>query len=96
MSTVSVVNVRGSSVLSVVHLNHDLCAHALIEAGAAVNATTNAGATALMYSADGGHLPCAQILIDAGADKNVECSFGTALSLARQNGHTVLCELLEV
>jgi len=56
----------------------------------------NAGATALMLSVNGGHLSCARILIDAGADKKVECSFGTALSLARQNGHAALCELLEV
>ena len=32
---------------------------------------------------------------DAGADKKVACSFGTALSLARKNGHTALYELLE-
>jgi len=56
----------------------------------------NAGATALMLSVNGGHLSCARILIDAGAGKKVECSFGTALSLARQNGHAALCELLEV
>ena len=65
------------------------------EGSTALDATMNAGATALMLSANGGHLSCAQLLINAGADKQVECSFGTALSLARDNGHTTLCELLE-
>ena len=74
----------------------DQVARALLEAGAAVNATMNAGATALMLAANNGHLTCAQLLINAGGDKNVECSFGTAASLARQNGHTALCNLLEM
>ena len=68
---------------------------ALIKAGAAVDKTENQGMTALVWASFNGHLKCAQVLVNAGADKSVNSKFGTALSLARQNGHTTLCELLE-
>ena len=89
--------------MDVLHVFTPYCSHhldqvtrALLENGAAVNSQNKKGATALMLAANKGHLTCGQLLINAGADKNVECSFGTAASLARQNGHTALCNLLEM
>ena len=51
--------------------------------------------SALLWASFNGHLNCAQVLVNAGADKSVNSKFGTAASLARQNGHTAICALLE-
>ena len=49
-----------------------------------------------MYACQMGHELCAQALIEAGARKDLETKKGsTALSLARSNGHSALCALLE-
>jgi len=43
-----------------------------------------------------GHELCARALLEAGARKDAKTKKGsTALSLARQNGHASVCELLE-
>ena len=43
-----------------------------------------------------GNEHCARVLIEAGARKDLETMQGsTALSLARSNGHSALCALLE-
>ena len=49
-----------------------------------------------MFAAQNGHELCACALLKAGARKDVESNAGiTALSLARKNGHSEICELLE-
>ena len=49
-----------------------------------------------MYASEHGHDACVQALIEAGARKDLETKKGsTALSLARSNGHSALCALLE-
>ena len=78
---------------------HDLCARALIEAGADVNKGItegeHAGWNPLMIACRDGHDLCARALIEAGARKDVRSKLGsTALSLARQNGHAAVCALL--
>ena len=70
----------------------------LSEINAAVVSThaTQAGYTALMYASEHGHVACARALLEAGARQDLETKQGaTALSLARSNGHAVLCALLE-
>ena len=49
-----------------------------------------------MYASEHGHVACARALLEAGARQDLETKQGaTALSLARSNGHAVLCALLE-
>ncbi|MDP1644793.1 MAG: ankyrin repeat domain-containing protein [Thiobacillus sp.] len=61
----------------------------LLEAGAAHGATDEAGETALMYAARGGHVAAVQVLIAAGADVNAKAPQGwTALAKAAYNGET--------
>ena len=47
---------------------HDLCAHALLEAGPDPNKADMNGSTALMYAARYGHDLCASALLEAGSD----------------------------
>ena len=70
-----------------------------LDADAAVVAshTSQAGYTALMYAAGAGRQHCVHALLAAGARKELQTTTGaTALSLARESGHTVICELLDV
>ena len=67
-----------------------------IDAAVVNTHATQAAFTALMYACQNGHEQCARTLIKAGARKDATAKAGsTALSLARSNGHTALCELLE-
>lgn len=61
----------------------------LLEAGAAHGATDEAGETALMHAACGGHVAAVRVLIAAGADVNTQSPQGwTALAKAAYNGET--------
>lgn len=75
---------------------HERCLRALLKNGAAVNSQSKDGMTSLMWASFNGHEQIAQLLINAGADKSVKCGFGTAISLAHENGHKALCNLLDV
>ena len=62
----------------------------------ALDTQNHQGVTALMLACNGNHEQCARALIEAGARKDLETKKGsTALSLARSNGHSALCALLE-
>ena len=67
---------------------HDLCARALIEAGAAVNHAAGQGETPLMLACQNNHELCARALIENGAkvDATEEDGWPT-LMFAAQNGH---------
>ena len=66
----------------------------LVEAGASVNQARYDGYTALVKAAENGHLEVARALVEAGADKSVFTCRGTALSLAQQQGHQGMVDLL--
>ena len=75
---------------------HELCARALIEARAAVDATEENGYTALMLCCKNGHEQCVRALVEAKANihaKNKDED--AALDIARREGHAVVCQLLE-
>jgi ankyrin repeat protein len=66
-----------------------------IDAAVIPSHATQAGYTALMYAAEAGQQHCVHMLLSAGARKEVQTATGkTALSLARDSGHTVICDLL--
>ena len=66
-----------------------------IDAAVVASHVTEAGYTALMYAAGEGRLHCVQALLGAGARKELQTAKGkTALALARDSGHTVICDLL--
>ena len=66
-----------------------------IDAALVASHATEAGYTALMYAAKAGQQHCVHMLLSAGVRKEVQTAMGkTALSLARDSGHTVICDLL--
>ena len=66
-----------------------------VDAAVVASHATQAGYTALMYAAGAGRQHCVHALLAAGARKELQTATGaTALSLARESGHTVICELL--
>lgn len=68
----------------------------LIERGAAVNAQTRSGFTALHHAAETGSLSAAQALLNANADSTLRNANGkTAAEIARENGHPDVAQLLE-
>ena len=68
---------------------------ALLDAGADVNAKSNAGWTALFYAAESGHTATVQALLDAGADVSAKNNLGwTALMGAAINGHAATVRAL--
>ena len=76
---------------------HDLCARALLEAGADLNMQNNEGYTALMWASNKNHELCARALLEAGADTDKELPGypgANALAIAKQAGHTAICNLL--
>ena len=50
--------------------------------------------TSLMFAASGGHQACVTVLLEAKANVSYNASGNTALSLARENGHTECADLL--
>ena len=68
---------------------HELCARALIEAGASVGAQNHDGMTSLITACENGHLSCAELLIKAHADvnKTQDNNGFSALMFACQNNH---------
>ena len=70
-------------------LGDTILAHRLIDAGADVNASDNAGGTALMLAEQNGHTEIARLLIDAQADVNAKNHQSrTALMKAAKSRHT--------
>jgi ankyrin repeat protein len=69
----------------------------LLTRGAEVNAQGSLeGFTALMTAAAEGQVEVVRRLLDHGADRSIEDTDGdTALTFARQNGHSEVVELLE-
>ena len=69
---------------------------ALLAKGAAVNAKTEYGATALSFAADKGHVEVIKILLAAKADPNVKDTFykATPLQWAISKGHAEIVRLL--
>ena len=66
-----------------------------IDAAVVASHLTQAGYTALMYAAGAGRLHCVQALLGAGARKELQTAKGkTALALAHDSGHTVICDFL--
>jgi TonB family protein len=60
-----------------------------------VDASDDAGWTALMHAGSAGHDAVVRVLLDAGADVRLRNKAGeTALHLAAQNGHTAVARLL--
>ncbi len=69
---------------------------ALLEGGAAVDATGEKGNTALHEAASQGHLSVVKILLAAGAKPTLHNDFGeTALELAKSRKHWQIVEVLE-
>ena len=67
----------------------------LLEQGAAVDAATECGETALQVACKEGHLSCVKALLDAGADINrADLRGRTALLWAALSGHLAVVELL--
>ena len=73
---------------------HELCARALLEAGADINCMPPNGPTALMMACQDGHEQCTRALLEAGADRDILSSGWSALKLAESAGHTAICDLL--
>ena len=74
---------------------HDLCARALLEAGAAVDHAAANGATALMLACAGNHELCARALIEAKAEIDKVGPQGfTALMFSASNGHDLCAPTL--
>ena len=72
------------------------CVSLLLDAGAVVNHSAEDGRTALITACQQGHEHVARALLEAGAQKDVQTNMGsTAFSLAKKNGHTEICSLLE-
>ena len=68
---------------------------ALLEAGADVNAISDADGMALILAAARGHTEIVRMLLEAGADVNAKTSNGnTALLRAAARGHAGIVELL--
>eukprot|EP00937_MAST-01D_sp_MAST-1D-sp2_P000538 g538.t1 len=68
----------------------------LINLGANVDATTEAGATGLMVASQEGHTECVRLLLEAraGVDARSRVHHATALHLACRDGHTECARLL--
>lgn len=68
----------------------------LIAEGAPVNAVNSNGTDALIYAASAGHLACVNHLLRAKARTDtVDRDGDSAISAARQQGHTEIVEALE-
>lgn len=72
------------------------CLAMLLEAGARVDATDNAGLSAAMHATSEGHADCLSLLIEAGANLSIESLSGaTASSLARDGQHFDCASLID-
>ena len=70
------------------------CIHALVAAGANVNARDGDGETALLIAASAGRTDCVKALIQAGADVNVKAYYGgSALGAAGTNHPAITAAL---
>ena len=66
----------------------------LLDRGANVNSKMERGQTALMVAAYYGHVDTVRLLLSRGADINAQFDGDTALSWAKQKGHTEIVDLL--
>ena len=81
-----------TSLMLAVQKGHDLCARALLEAGAEIDKARSDGYTALMDACLDGHEQCARALIEAGATVDAVNNEGvTALIKAAEKGHERVC-----
>lgn len=66
-------------------------------AGMDPNVTDEMGRTPLMKAASNGHLDAVKVLLEAGANPQLKDNFTdkTAISLAKERGHTEIARLLE-
>jgi ankyrin repeat protein len=53
------------------------------------------GPTALGHAAEHGYTEIAEILLEAGADPAIKSEFGTAIEIARRNGHDDTARVIE-
>ena len=92
------VNARGRKVgwTVLMHAVNKDGAHALLWAGADVNAIDKRGNTALMSAAQDNNLEVAQALLAADTKVDIRDDAGhTALALATNQGHTEMVQLLK-
>ena len=66
----------------------------LLDRGANVNSKMERGQTALMVAAYYGHANTVRLLLSRGADINAQFDGDTALTWAKQKGHTEIVDLL--
>jgi ankyrin repeat protein len=74
--------------------NHIAVAHALIQAGAKVDAKDALGDPAINWAAYYGSLEYVSLLLAAGADWNVVTQHGNALQIALRRGHRPIASLI--
>ena len=97
LSRCAAIGADGETALPFVALRGDAVAvRALLDGGAAVNATARDGWTALLLAAANGHSDVVRALLDAGADLDAreEMVGQTALIWAAKTGHTTIVQIL--
>lgn len=67
----------------------------LVDGGADVDKARTDGSTPLIMAAYFGHTGVVKVLLAAGADRAIWTKFGTAVELAKKQGHTEVVALLE-
>ena len=96
---------RSTALILAVIAGKTKCASLLLEAGAAPDATTNKGWTALMYAAHNGDMDLANLLLEHGANKEEQISLYdqktgvayrlSATQIAANGGYDGLARILE-
>lgn len=75
---------------------HIEIARLLLDAGADINNVKGyLGRTPLMWAATNGHVAVIQLLLDRGADSKIKFKIGSALDLAKSEGHSEAVKVLK-